>query len=725
MNTRILLTYFIITLFSISSAIAQKRPIDALIDSLRLEIADHSGAKKASAQLDLALKIMEKDKDEAIILAESALKEAIKLNDRHLLMLAYYSNGRVNEILNKKDLPETQYQSALTLAETLGDNWNKGEILLRLAMIKNKAGDKIEALKLFNAAIQACRLSENFKSMGLAYSLMGTIFRFNGLYDRAIEYTIVSKISYEKAGFSEGNAWSSYVLGRIYSDMKLPGKAMDYYREALKIYLKIAADDGNLNGVALCYEQIGLEYLNSGKYSEAREYIDKSFAIYKDEKSDFGISNAHKLIGMTEYYLGNFSQAEKYLNEALIVKTNIGDQLSLPTIYEYLGLTAISLGKTDEGILKIKKGLELAQTNNQKKIQLNIYASLTKVYLKTKDLNNAILTQNKQIEILDSIQSGAANIKIEQLQAIYEIDKKNSQIIELEKQNQINKLTIKQHRIYIWLMVGGITIAIIISVFLYWIDSKIKQINRRLIEANAAKDKLFAIIAHDLRGPTVNLTAFLEHLNESFGSFEPNELKDVLKALFKSADSVSVLLENLLFWAQSQLNKIECRPIKQPLSDLIHLPVKGLKPIADNKQIEINFELNEQISVMADPNMVQVIIRNLISNAIKFTPKNGQIVIKTFYNDLSHAGISISDTGIGIEKKSIPGLFNLNNTYKKPGTENEKSVGLGLLLVKDFVEKNKGTISIDSELGEGTTVLFTLPLANESNLQNQKDGIVH
>lgn len=564
MNTRILLTYFIITLFSISSAIAQKRPIDALIDSLRLEIADHSGAKKASAQLDLALKIMEKDKDEAIILAESALKEAIKLNDRHLLMLAYYSNGRVNEILNKKDLPETQYQSALTLAETLGDNWNKGEILLRLAMIKNKAGDKIEALKLFNAAIQACRLSENFKSMGLAYSLMGTIFRFNGLYDRAIEYTIVSKISYEKAGFSEGNAWSSYVLGRIYSDMKLPEKAMDYYREALKIYLKIAADDGNLNGVALCYEQIGLEYLNSGKYSEAREYIDKSFAIYKDEKSDFGISNAHKLIGLTEYYLGNFSQAEKYLNEALIVKTNIGDQLSLPTIYEYLGLTAISLGKTDEGILKIKKGLELAQTNNQKKIQLNIYASLTKVYLKTKDLNNAILTQNKQIEILDSIQSGAANIKIEQLQAIYEIDKKNSQIIELEKQNQINKLTIKQHRIYIWLMVGGITIAIIISVFLYWIDSKIKQINRRLIEANAAKDKLFAIIAHDLRGPTVNLTAFLEHLNESFDSFEPNELKDVLKALFKSADSVSVLLENLLFWAQSQLNKIECRPIKQP-----------------------------------------------------------------------------------------------------------------------------------------------------------------
>jgi len=412
---------------------------------------------------------------------------------------------------------------------------------------------------------------------------------------------------------------------------------------------------------------------------------------------------------MIEYSMGNYEVAEEYLNESLKIKNEIGDLLSLPTIHEYLGLCLIGKGHINEGLNSLNRGLTLAISNNQKKIQLNIYSKLTEVYLSINDLKNAISCQKKQIEIQDLILSGAANIKIEQLQAIYEIDKQNGQIIELEKQNEINSLIIRQHRTSQQLMIIGIFIAFLISLSIYWFYNKIRHKNLELKETNAAKDKLFAIIAHDLRGPTGNLASFLEHLNDTFNDHSPTELKEILLSLYKSAESVSVLLENLLIWAQSQLNKIQFRPTELKLTDVIQNSIKGLKQSADNKQVDITLELDDQILVLADPNMVQIIVRNLLSNAIKFTHRGGSVIIRTEAINMNDVTISVIDNGVGIEKYSLSRIFDISNKLHTTGTENERSTGLGLMLVKDFVEKNKGTITIDSEKDKGTIVSFTLP----------------
>ena len=409
--------------------------------------------------------------------------------------------------------------------------------------------------------------------------------------------------------------------------------------------------------------------------------------------------------------MGNYNLAEKYLHEALKINGEVGDYLILPTIYEYIGLCSIGKGKRGEGLKSLKHGLGIAISNNQKKIQLNIYSKLTEVYLSINDLKNAIDCQKKQIEIQDLILTGAANIKIEQLQAIYEIDKKNRQIIELEKQNEINSLVIRQHRTWQFIMIIGILIAFVFSVVIYWFNTKIRSKNVELKATNAAKDKLFAVIAHDLRGPTGNLTLFLDYLKNSFDELSPDELKQILSSLSESAESVNVLLENLLIWAKSQLNKIEYNPVELNLSELIRYSLKGLMLSAEDKQIDIQFELNDDIAVVADSNMVQTIVRNLISNAIKFTYRGGSVIIRTNTSDKNNARISIIDTGVGIEQSSLAHLFDISNTLHTPGTENEKSTGLGLILVKDFVEKNNGTITIDSQKSVGTTVSFTLPLA--------------
>jgi len=712
MNKRIIWSFlFLLTIVIIYPASSEGKFSFTQIDSLRKELNNKKGFDKTTTQLDLAVLIMENDKYEAQVLANSALIAAKTSNNKNLEIRAYFVLGRISELMNNNDFSEAYYDSALIITETSSDNWYKGEILFRKGVIKHSRNEAIDALEYFNASIQACRLSNNFKTMGSSYSMMGTIFRVNGLYDRAIEYTINSKLNYEKAGFIEGKSWAAYLLGRIYADLKLSQKALTYFQEALKAYTQMATIDGNQNGVAICYSQIGLLNLDTGNFNEAYKDIDFTLKIYTATKEKYGLSNAYKNLGMIDYTTGKYKLAETHLNESFKIKQEVDDVLGLPSVYEYLGLSLIEQGKKKEGFNKLQMALTLAKANNQKSIQLNIYTRLTKVYLKMNDLENAVSCQKKQIEIQDSLLSGDADIKMEQLQAIYEIDKKNGQIVELEKQNQINSLIIKQHRTSQLIMIIGIIIAFLFSISIYWLYNKIRRKNIELKETNAAKDKLFAIIAHDLRGPTGNLASFMGHLYDTFDDHSQAELKEILLSLYNSAENVSGLLENLLIWARSQLNKIKFSPEKLKLTDLIRNSIKGLKQSADNKQVDIKLELNDQIFVLADINMVQTIVRNLLSNAIKFTHRGGSVIIRTDVRNMKNASISIIDNGIGIEKSSLPKIFDISNKLHTSGTEDEQSTGLGLILVKDFVETNKGTITIDSEKGKGTIVTFTLPIA--------------
>jgi len=714
MNKKILWSILILLTIAIpNSAFSEEKFSLTQIDSLRKEIDDNKGLDRISAQLELSLLIADRDSHESKNLANAALSAAKTANHKSLEMRAYYTLGRINQVLELKDISLAYLDTALTLSEATHDNWYKGEILFRKGVIKHSINKDINALEYFNASIQSCRLSDNFKVMGSSYSMMGTIFRVNGLYDRAIEYIINSKLNYEKAGFTEGKAWAAYLLGRIYADLKLSQKALEYFQEALEIYTQMATLDGNQSGVAICYSQIGLLNLEAGNFKEAYEDIDFTLKTYTATKEKYGLSNAYKNLGMIDYAIGEYKLAENHLNESFNIKKEVDDFLGLPSVYEYLGLSLIEQGQKKEGFSKLQSALNLAKSNNQKSIQLNIYSRLTKVYLKMNDLENAVICQKKQIEIQDSLLSGDADIKMEQLQAIYEIDKQNGQILELEKQNEINSLIIKQHRISQLIMIIGIFIALFISILIYWFYTKMRLKNHELKESNAAKDKFFAIIAHDLRGPTANLAAFLEHLNDTFNELSPTELKVILSSLYKSAENVSVLLENLLIWGQSQLNKIEFNPGELKLTDVIQNSTKGLIQSADNKQINISFELNDDIFVKADLNMIQTIVRNLLSNAIKFTHRGGSVIIKSEITNQNKAAVSITDNGVGIEESSLSKIFDITNTLHTPGTENEMSTGLGLILVKDFIEKNKGTITIDSQKGKGTVVSFTLPTTLE------------
>ncbi|HSN50647.1 MAG TPA: HAMP domain-containing sensor histidine kinase, partial [Bacteroidales bacterium] len=239
----------------------------------------------------------------------------------------------------------------------------------------------------------------------------------------------------------------------------------------------------------------------------------------------------------------------------------------------------------------------------------------------------------------------------------------------------------------------------------------IKQQNFELQESNATKDKLFSIVAHDLKNPFTVILSLSETLSESFKDLEQDELEECLKKMHNSAKKVYELLANLLTWSRSQTGKIQFNPIELNLYLLVQEITELLRNQYELKGIKLNVAIDPDIIVLADSNMLNTVMRNLIANAIKYTNKAG--VINVYGNEKDSAiEIAIEDNGVGIHKDVIDKLFKIEHKISSPGTNDERGTGLGLILCKEFVEKHGGHIWLASELGKGSTFYFTIPFLN-------------
>ncbi|MBN1416941.1 MAG: HAMP domain-containing histidine kinase [Bacteroidales bacterium] len=235
------------------------------------------------------------------------------------------------------------------------------------------------------------------------------------------------------------------------------------------------------------------------------------------------------------------------------------------------------------------------------------------------------------------------------------------------------------------------------------------RLSQDLVKQNAMKDKFFSIIAHDLKNPVGNIMGFSDLLEEKLDQQNREEAVFIANAIKQSATQTNNLIENLLEWALSQTGKVRYNPENINLHDFIRDETEYYRHFARNKQISIQAEGVKNIQVWADKNMLRTILRNLITNAIKYTQTGGNICIES--RELaSFAEVAVIDNGVGIRPAIIEKLFILDEKVTTRGTNDEKGTGLGLVLCKEFVEKNGGIIRLQSEPEKGTTVFFTLPL---------------
>lgn len=237
---------------------------------------------------------------------------------------------------------------------------------------------------------------------------------------------------------------------------------------------------------------------------------------------------------------------------------------------------------------------------------------------------------------------------------------------------------------------------------------KLSESEEQLKELNASKDKFFSIIAHDLKGPFQALLGYSELLNRDIEKLDKEDIASFAKDLHTSATQLFKLLENLLHWSRIQRGAIEYIPELFPLSDAVIMTADIINPIASKKNIKILINIDDDLPVFADINMINTVLRNLISNAVKFTPANGTIEITANKMENNKVLVSVIDNGVGIAENDMEKLFRIDAHHTTIGTANEVGTGLGLVLCKDLIEKNGGTISVDSQLGQGTKFSFTV-----------------
>ncbi|MBN2613550.1 MAG: hybrid sensor histidine kinase/response regulator [Bacteroidales bacterium] len=241
------------------------------------------------------------------------------------------------------------------------------------------------------------------------------------------------------------------------------------------------------------------------------------------------------------------------------------------------------------------------------------------------------------------------------------------------------------------------------------LEAKVEQRTRELQELNKTKDKFFSIIAHDLKNPFNSVMGFSELMLSHLDNYDRKQIKDFVQIIYNTSKNAFSLLENLLEWSRAQTGRLQINPEQIDISRIVDENVELLAGVAENKGIHLVNEVKSSSFAFADENMVKTVIRNLLSNALKYTPRGGTVKVSSVLQD-GLTEIIVSDTGVGIKEENIEKLFRIDVNFSTPGTEEEEGTGLGLILCREFVEKNKGSIAVKSTFGKGSEFSFRLPV---------------
>lgn len=244
-------------------------------------------------------------------------------------------------------------------------------------------------------------------------------------------------------------------------------------------------------------------------------------------------------------------------------------------------------------------------------------------------------------------------------------------------------------------------------------ETFLRNTNEELKKLNEMKDRFFSIVSHDLRSPFAGILTMTDIIKNHANTFSKEELISMLQSLNETAQQTYKFIEDLLEWSRSQMGRIQMNIVEEDLHTIVTGTILTLKQQAEIKNIEINSRIQSGTFAMFDNNMMATIVRNLISNAIKFTPKGGKITLKA--EAIEKEGkrfirLAVSDTGVGMTEQQVANLFSLDKVQSTPGTEKEKGTGLGIMICRDFINKMNGELSVESKLNEGTTFFVDVPL---------------
>ncbi len=598
---------------------------------------------------------------------------------------------------------------------------NRFEILYKLSQAYNTISMDL-SLEYAKKALAQAQQNKNKKNQAQALMEIGEIYLEVGIYEQALNNCIQSLGFYEQFEDKKNIANILSNIGNIYLRLKQYDSSKLYFLQAKTIYKEIK----NLKGELQVQINLASLFTVQGKYDNALLEYQKVLELSKELNNLQYQAVILNNIGIIHKTLDQKKLALEYFNNSLEVKKQIGDEVGIATSLLNLGNYYRNLGLLDKALEIYNRGKEISKKLDLKDHIMRISYGEYKCYKVSNNSKKALSSFLEYSVIKDSLISFETNKKIAEIKIKFESEKKEKQIELLKKSNKIKELSLQRKRMQIIMILVVLFMVIFIFIILnnkYKMEQKLntllggknnelrqsnislKNSEISLMKTNSTKDKFFTIIAHDLKDPFYSLMKYCEIFYELFDSLNEKDKKQYIKDIILLTNNILKLLENLLVWTKSQTGNLKFEPDILDLNSAVEVVIQNLETEAKKKEISIKFNKKNGQFIFADTEMIVTVIRNLVYNSIKFTPRTGKIEI-SFLNEKDKISLIIKDNGIGLSKENQIKVFQIEENFKTEGTEQETGTGLGLLICKEFVKKNNGEISIESSLGKGS--IFTL-----------------
>lgn len=610
-------------------------------------------------------------------------------------------------------------ENKLLAATEVQDHVEEARLFLENGLLHQAlASDYEKAIDLFTQALvvhDSINLQEgrivDYLAIARVFEDVGNYFKSQQLLEQAYAFNATLKNA-------EAQVLILHALGRIHAALGKTEEAFANYDDVLPYSEQLG--DQAIEADALFSR--GSLHVTQGDYEKALQDLKRVLAIRRTLRDRAAEAITLHVIGDVYRYLKNDDRALANYVAAVEIFQERNDKAGMAAAYTSAGVLYYSQKNYQRAISNLELGLAAGRESQDKHVIRRSVEYLSNAYKALGDFKKALAYNEELVLIDDFIQNERSERQLLESQNRYVIDQKESQIGKLDNVRRQREQELAEQKKFRNLLLGGLAISAVIAaliLYLYLAKRKanrdlqaakvlVEQQNQELQKLNATKDKFFSILGHDLKGPLNSLTSFSHLLIHYFDSLSKEEIQTLANDLDKSLKNLFALLDNLLEWARSQTGAISFTPESFDMQEILKQNQELLQLQAENKKITIAVQSSHAVPVRAHRHSITTVVRNLAANAIKFTPEGGTITLYAM-RDQKETVVSVTDTGVGMSPAVMEKLFRLDSKHSSLGTANEKGTGLGLILCKDFIEKNGGRIWVESAQGKGSTFYFTIP----------------
>ena len=669
------------------------------LDSLSIELAYQD---QDSLKVDTSLKLIKllyeiNEFDRAI--KHIILSEKLSTNLNYYKGIAEASYYKALIYTHKNDYINAVngYKKSKTLFNQLNDVVGVAKVNNSIGLLEIKRGNYAKGLQYSLSAIEELEKRNFTSELKLSYSNLAKAYYNINAVDKAIEYYLKALEIQEELNDNKGINESNSYLAELFSTRKEHRKAIEYYE---KILNSVGSDTDSIKRVV--YPKLGGEYLKFNDFDKAKNFLVKGYNLNFRNKDKSSFLTVLNNLGELNLHQRRLILAEKQLRQAGAIAKELNNKTELLRHYELMKTLDSTKRRFDRAFVWQREYYKLKNELNKNNIKVNLKTNKTtkpELYANL-DKEITIPNNNTKTEPTNSITVADSEQKFNRFKLIFYallaalVLVSTFLILIYLKRNNTIKYTQKLEEKNIKIQLQ---------------NEAFQEQTQHLENANNVKDKLFSIVSHDLKDSLSSINGFIDLLKD--GSLTREEFDNLIPELSENANSASLLLFNLLNWSKSQMHSLKPKPSLFDIQEVFQDKVKLIEQRMENKGITlVNRSLRD--FAYADRSMFEIVIQNLLANALKFSEKGDTITIS---NRISNGNciVSVADTGVGISKKNIGKLFK-NNTFTTMGTNNEKGTGLGLSICKELIELNKGKIWVESTPDIGSTFYVQLPKAKPS-----------